>query len=177
MDASNPRDRIWDKMVDTERMSRYYARRAQSLEFRHLALSLVNTILFISALATYQIDANTVLKLSSDLPDHLVPFILIFLSAVLQAYLLQFSPYKYSKAAGVMSLQSGKLVEHWRKLWIDFSNNKKENLHLRIETLEDLTKHVSTTQIPYHEKTNDECDKEAKVEFAKQFGKIQANGG
>lgn len=170
MNAKNPRDRIWDKMVDTERMSRYYARRAQVLENKHLIWSFVNTILFISALSTYQLDLNTLFGIPARWPDHFIPFLLIFASSVLQAYLLQFSPYRYAKASRVMSLQAGKLVDHWRKLWIDFENDKKESLVLRIETLEDQTRHIAITSVPYNEKTNEICDEEAKSEFAKQFG-------
>ena len=170
MNAKDPRDRIYDKMVDTERMSRYYARRARALESTHLKLSFVNVVLFLFALASYQADLNTLLKLPSDLPDHFIPFLFLFASSVLQAYLLQFSKYQYSKASTVMSLQAGKLVDHWRKLWIDYENGNKENLYFRIETLEDQTRHIAITTVPSDEKTNEICNEEAKSEFSTQFG-------
>ncbi len=157
------RNRIWDKMIDTERMSRYYARRAESLNRKHMCLSFLTSVLIILAIACYQIDII-------DKIGPVVAFVLLVAVSLFQVYLLHYAPSIDRKAASVMSLQSGKLTEQWRKLWIDHESDNGQNMGLWVEFLEDQTKHIATTIIPYDECANQQCNKEARDEIGRQFG-------
>ena len=165
MNAANPRDRIWDRMVDTERMARYYARRAEMFKASYMRWSFTIVALQVLAIASYQF-----YPFGGNGP--VIAFSLLVVVSLVQAYLLQYAPSVNERAASTMGLQSGKLAEQWRKLWIDYENpnGSRGEIELWIEFLEDQTKHVTVTSIPYDEKTNEECNREAKHGIERQFG-------
>ncbi len=68
-----------------------------------------------------------------------------------------------------MSLQSEKMFEEWRKLWIRFENGKRDKAEFWVEFLESHTKSIGTTVIPYDHDTNDDCHKEAKSVIETEF--------
>ena len=158
MDMRTPRDRIWYHMHNTERMSRYYARRSRALAKRHKIYTFLVAAIPVVAIAT--------LGFNWEYKEWLASGILL-VAALIEVAVIHFGVGSDVKAARIMGLQAGKLSEQWRKLWLD---QERADVLSWIEFLEDQTKHVGIESIPYDNKLSAQCHREVIREFATQFG-------
>ena len=157
MDVSNPRDRIWLNMHNTERMARYFSRRSRQLELRHKTFTFFVAVIPVIAIAILQLDWEN---------KHVVASGVLTAAAVIEIALIHFGSGGDVKAAKVIGNQAARLAEDWRLLWIDQGRN---NIVQWIESLERQTVQITAEGVSYKEDLNDECFEEVEHEFSYKF--------
>lgn len=158
MDVSNPRDRIWLNMHNTERMARYFSRRSSQLEMRHKIFTFFVAVIPVIAIAILQLDLEGKYWLASGV---------LVVAAVIEIALIHFGSGGDVKAAKIIGNQAARLAEDWRLLWID---QKRDNIVQWIELLERQTVQITAEGVSYREELNDECFEEVEHEFSYKFG-------
>ena len=97
---------IWNGILDTDRMIRYYGMLSDKLRFRHQVASVV-----LAAIA-----CGAAVPLLTQLPNYLAA-VMFFLVAVATIWLLKADYSSKSTAASIFAAQYGYLAIEWRGLW------------------------------------------------------------
>ena len=153
--------RVWDGLLDAERLSRYYGRLAARMQRRHFFFTVF--IVTCSTLA-----AATLL---TQLPG----LVQAVLSLVVAAAVIWSSYSDYSRKAAISSsirAQCEDLAVSWKELWSDVSTDQ-EDILLRAAVLERRLNEVTTQADQYgliDDALNERCTKETYESLPSELG-------
>ena len=150
------RKRIWDNWHRSERMSRYYSKRARQISVRFK--------FFTFGIALVPIFALFLAQSELPYPHWLIP---ILLSAVgfAQFALIHYELGGDAKAAKIMANQTTELAQQWRDVW---NNPDCVDILPWVDKLERHALAITTESIPYREDVNNECFDETENELRNQ---------
>lgn len=164
MNIAKPRDRIWFNMLNTERMSRYYSRRYESLKKQHLIFTFIVAVVPVVAIAILQLDLKNKEGVAS---------LILIAAALLEIALIHFGSGGDIKACKVMGNQNAELAKHWRHLWVD---QHRPDVLPMIETLESISTQAMSESISHfdwfwaRDKLYNKCAEETNSDFKREFG-------